>query len=336
MNNLEHIKEWMKLSDNAKYKCFTDVGKKYQLSPIAVEKDWWVTHTLSIIFSMSCASSLVFKGGTSLSKAWNLIERFSEDIDLALDREFLGFAGELSKKKIHKLRYASYDFLTTKFMQELRERFNLFGFTDVIVKYRETVNHDQDPLVIEIYYPKLTEKDIYLRPGILVEVGSRSLKEPYTQRIFKTMVSELFPNMPFADSAITIPTVNPERTFLEKVFLLHEEFQRPPQKMRVERLSRHLYDIEKLSQTPYFQKAIAGKELYATIVAHRSKFSRLEGVDYTKHAPSFIKIVPPENLLPIWEKDYNEMAESMIYGKKLPFNELMLKIADVQRIINEM
>ena len=328
------IKEWLKQPKEVQRELFIKISDQTGLPFSAVEKDWWVTHTLSIIFSMDCAKSLVFKGGTSLSKAWNLIERFSEDIDLALDREYLGFEGELSKKEIHKLRYASYDFLTTKFTCELREKFNSLGFTDVGVKYRETINHDQDPLVIEIYYPKLTEKDIYLHPGILVEVGSRSLKEPYSQRVFKTMLSEIFPDRPFADSEITIPTVNPERTFLEKVFLLHEEFQRPPQKMRVERLSRHLYDIEKLSQTPYFQKALSDKNLYDTIVAHRSKFSHLEGVDYSKHAPAYIKIVPPENLLSIWEKDYEEMVENMIYGEKLPFNELMMKIANVQRKIN--
>jgi len=336
MNNFEHIKEWLKLPDNVKRKFYTAVGKAYDLSPAAVEKDWWVTHTLSIIFSMSCANALVFKGGTSLSKAWNLIKRFSEDIDLALDREYLGFAGELSKKEIHKLRYASYDFLTAKFTPELSERFVSLGFTDVVVKYREVVNHDQDPLIIEIYYPKLTEKDIYLRPGVLVEVGGRSLREPYSLKIFKTMVSEQFSNEPFADRSVTIPTVNPERTFLEKVFLLHEEFQRPTQKMRVERLSRHLYDIERLSQTQYFQKALEDKDLYATIVAHRSKFTRLEGVDYTKHFPSHIQIVPPPDLLSLWKKDYHEMVESMIYGEKLSFNELIMKLTHIQKEINTM
>jgi len=334
MNN-KTLKEWLKLSDEAKQNLFFQTSDRIGLPTTAVEKDWWVTHTLAVIFSMSCANALVFKGGTSLSKAWNLIERFSEDIDLALDREYLGFSGDLSKKKIHKLRYASYDFLTTKFIQELREQFNTLGFTNVIVKCREVVNHDQDPLIIEIYYPKLTEKEVYLHPGILVEVGSRSLKEPYTQRVFKTMVSEIFSDRPFADLSITVPTVNPERTFLEKIFLLHEEFQRPPQKMRVKRLSRHLYDIEKISRTPYFQKALADKELYATIVAHRSKFTRLEGVDYEKHIPPYINIVPPDDLLSVWEKDYYEMIESMIYGEKLSFNELILKINSIQEQINQ-
>jgi hypothetical protein len=96
-----------------------------------------------------------------------------------------------------------------------------------------------------------------------------------------------------------------------------------------------LYDIEKISQTPYFQKALSDKDLYKTIVAHRDKFSHLGGVDYTKHEPQFISIIPPENLLSFWEKDYAEMSESMIYGKKLNFNELIDKIRQVNDKINQ-
>jgi len=332
MNN-NSIKEWLKLPEESKLKLFIQTSDRIGLPVTAIEKDWWVTHTLSIIFSMNCANALLFKGGTSLSKAWNLVERFSEDVDLALDREYLGFTGNLSKTAIRKLRYASYEFLSTKFTDELRERFESLGINDVIVKPREVENQDQDPLIIEIYYPKLTEKGTYLHPGILVEVGCRSLKEPYTQRVFKTMVSEAFPDKPYSDSNITIPTVNPERTFLEKVFLLHEEYQRPSEKIRVQRLSRHLYDIEKLSQTPYLQKALADKNLYDTIVAHRSKFAPVGGVDYTKHLPQHIRIVPPAELLPLWEKDYYEMIESMIHGEKLPFDKLIERIIAVQEII---
>ena len=334
MADFEHIKEWLRLSDNDKLACFRAISDKYDLKIPAVEKDWWVTHSLAVIFSMPYAKSLIFKGGTSLSKAWKIIERFSEDVDLALDREFLGFAGELSKKQIQKLRYASYEFLTEKFTPELQHKFNDLGFIDVLVKPREVVNHDQDPLVIEIYYPKLTERDIYLRPGVLVEIGSRSLKEPFSPCKFKTLVAENYSDKSFADSEITIPTVNVERTFLEKIFLLHEEFQRPAEKRRVERLSRHLYDIEKISQTPYFQKALSDKELYRTIVAHRDKFSHVGGVDYKKHEPQFINIIPPENLLPLWEKDYAEMSESMIYGKKLNFKDLMDNLKQVNNKIN--
>jgi hypothetical protein len=328
------LQEWIKLSDERKLWMFTQAGDRTGLKASSVEKDWWVTHTLSIIFSMSCAGALVFKGGTSLSKAWRLIERFSEDIDLALDREFLGFGGELNNTQIRKLRIASYNFLATKFTDELSVKFKMTGFKDVSIKYRETVNHDQDPLIIEIYFPKLTEKDSYIHPGILVEVGSRSLKEPFTERSFRSIASEAFPLLPFVDKPVTIPCVNPERTFLEKVFLLHEEYQRPAGKMRVARLSRHLYDIERLSRTLYFQKALSDANLYNTIVTHRKRFSHLAGVDYAKHSPEYIRIVPPDNLMSIWEKDYQEMMQIMIYGERLPFGELIRRIEEIQLKIN--
>ncbi len=89
----------------------------------------------------------------------------------------------------------------------------------------------------------------YLLPRILIEVGSRSLIEPFDKRSFTSMVGEHFKGKEFADEKIMIPSVNPQRTFLEKVFLLHEEFQLPTEKIKVERKSRHIYDLEKLMDT---------------------------------------------------------------------------------------
>lgn len=336
MNNFAHLQEWFQLPDETKIRLFAETSRQIGLpSSSAVEKDWWVVHTLSIIFSMKCANDLIFKGGTSLSKGWNLIQRFSEDIDLALDREFLGFSGELTKSEIRKLRRKSFEYISEVFIEELQNKFNQLGFKDLIVKPREVENHDQDPLVIEIYYKKLTETDTYLKPGVLLEVGSRSLKEPFTQRTFGTFVSEIYPNQSFTDKPITINIVNPERTFLEKIFLLHEEFQKPVDKIRVERLSRHLYDIEKLSQTEYAEIALQDVGLYNTIVRHRSKFTSISGIDYTKHNPANIKFIPPDNVIKMWEADYREMNESMIYGQRLEFNELIKRLTELQIRINE-
>jgi predicted nucleotidyltransferase component of viral defense system len=336
MSKFTHLKEWFKLPNETQIRLFVETSRQMGLPSSAAEKDWWVVHTLSVIFSMDCANALIFKGGTSLSKGWNLIQRFSEDIDLVLDREFLGFTGELSKQDIKKLRRKSFQFITEVFTEELRNKFAELGFNDVTVKYREVENHDQDPLIIEIYYNKLTETDTYLKPGVLVEVGSRSLKEPFTQRTFGTFVSQIYSDKPFTDKPITIPIVNPERTFLEKIFLLHEEFQKAPDKIRVERLSRHLYDIEKLSQTEYAKKALLDLDLYNLIVSHRSKFSAISGIDYNKHNPENIKFIPPDSLLPFWEKDYQDMTESMIYGQPLAFNELITRLTELQIRINKL
>jgi predicted nucleotidyltransferase component of viral defense system len=335
MNKFNHLQEWFQLPEETKIRVFAETSRQIGLpSSSAAEKDWWVVHTLAIIFSMECANALIFKGGTSLSKGWNIIHRFSEDIDLSLDREFLGFSGELTKSEIRNLRRKSFKFITEVFTEELKNKFFELGFKDLTIKPREVNNHDQDPLIIEIYYNKLTEKDTYLKPGVLVEIGSRSLKEPFTQRTFGTFISEIYTDVPFSDKQITIPIVNPERTFLEKIFLLHEEFQKPFDKIRVERLSRHLYDIEKLNQTEYAEIALQDTELYNTIVKHRSKFTAISGIDYTNHNPANIKFIPPDSILKMWDADYEEMKSSMIYGQVLEFDKLIIKLTELQKRIN--
>lgn len=335
MNKFTHLQEWFQLPDETKIRLFTETSRQIGLpSSSAAEKDWWVVHTLSVIFSMDCANALIFKGGTSLSKGWNVIHRFSEEIDLALDREFLGFSGELTKGDIRKLRRKSFQFISEVFTEELKNKFSELGFKNVTVKPREVENHDQDPLIIEIYYNKLTETDTYLKPGVLVEVSSRSLKEPFTQRTFGTFISEIYTDNPFTDKPITIPIVNPERTFLEKIFLLHEEFQKPFDKLRVDRLSRHLYDIEKLCQTEYAEIALQDRELYNTIVRHRGKFTAISGIDYAKHNPENIKFIPPDSIIKMWKADYEEMKGSMIYGNTLDFDQLINRLTEFQKRIN--
>jgi len=328
------LQEWFKLTDQNKLNIFLETAERKSLHEFSVEKDWWVVQILATIFSMKYANVLTFKGGTSLSKGWNLIQRFSEDIDLALDREFLGFSGELSKGDVRKLRKKTYQFITETFTKDLKNKFVELGFENILVKYREVENHDQDPVIIEILYPALIEKDSYLKPAILVEIGSRSLKEPFTKRSFGTVVSEVFVDKPFSEKPINIPVVNPERTFLEKIFLLHEEFQKPSDKIRVERLSRHLYDIEKLSQTKYAEIALQNADLYNTIVKHRSKFTPISGIDYSNHSPHKINIIPPDTIIKDWEQDYEIMKQAMIFDSPLNFKELIKQLSELQLRIN--
>jgi hypothetical protein len=139
---------------------------------------------------MDCAESLVFKGGTSLSKAWGLIERFSEDIDLAMDRKFLGFEGELSKQDIKKLRKASFKYITEKFYPALKAKLQDAGLSNVEITIAETTESDQDPQIIEVYYQSVFDSFGYVRPKVIIEVGSRSLREPFSIRSFNSFVGE--------------------------------------------------------------------------------------------------------------------------------------------------
>ena len=253
---------------------------------------------------------------------------------MALDRRYLGFDTEMSKSQVSKLRKASFQFISTVFFSQLKEKFEKAGFTDLKIQLATLKDTDQDPIIIEIYYPELSPTSAYLKPRILVEIGSRSLMEPYSSRTFSSLVGEHYPDQSFADQPITVATVNPERTFLEKVFLLHEEFQKSTAKIRTDRLSRHLYDLEKLMNTPYFKTAISDDSLYQGIVHHRSTVTPIRGIDYANHIPSKISIIPPASILKEWQKDYEIMQQNMIYGNSLSFEKLMERIASIQQQIN--
>jgi len=325
------MQNFYKLPKGGKLKVFEQISARTPLPDYAVEKDWWVVQTLRILFDMDIAKHLVFKGGTSLSKAWNLIDRFSEDIDLALDKAVLDIDKVETKKHVKKLRSKSKKFIKEIFHPLLKEKFVEAGIDDVEIKIPDGL--ENDPLSIEIYYPYVTKYSKYINPRVLVEIGSRSLKEPFSERTITSFVTEQFPKLDFADESIRIATASPEKTFLEKIFLLHEEFQKD--EIRTNRLSRHFYDIERMMDTPFAKSALSDTELYQTIVQHRQLLFSVSTVDYNLHQPQTINLIPPDKFLKEWEKDYTELSESMIYGEKLSWNKLLSRIRELNNRINK-
>lgn len=325
--------KWLSLPVKSQQNAFEQIAEITGMTAFAVEKDWWVSRTLEIIFKMDIAKHLVFKGGTSLSKAWKLINRFSEDIDLAIDKEFFeGFKGEISRPRITSLRKEAGIYTTGTFFQELQDEFKAKGFEKLHFKVIDTGESDQDPRIIEIYYPSIIlPPGSYIMPRVQVEISCRSLREPFSVRSFGALVDEVYADRDFAEALFQVPTVNPERTFLEKLFLLHEEFHRPIHKMRVDRLSRHLYDVYHLSKEGIAEKAINDKSLYQIIVGHRHKFSRVGGVDYNLHNPHTLNPIPIPDKLKEWKADYAKMMEDMIYEENKPtFEELIQNLETIK------
>jgi predicted nucleotidyltransferase component of viral defense system len=328
------MNRWYNIPAETKINAYNQIADKTGMASYAVEKDWWVVQTLAIIFEMEIGQHLVFKGGTSLSKAWRLIDRFSEDIDLAVNRNFFGFDGDLSKRQVTDLRKAANAYVTDKFYPALMAKFEEKGLTEVRFAIIEAESTDQDPRIIEVYYPNVIETPGYIQPRVQIEIGCRSLTEPFSIKSFSSLVDEYYPDTAFAQAPINIPVVTPERTLLEKIFLLHEEFQRPAEKIRVDRLSRHLYDIYQLSKTEFAEEALNNQVLYETIVNHRYKFTRLGGVDYNLHQPQHINPIPLADLMDAWKQDYRTMQEQMIYGDSPSFDELLASINEFVTRIN--
>ena len=306
----------------------------------AIEKDLWVTTVLRAMFCLSYAGHLSFKGGTSLSKCWNLINRFSEDIDIAIDREFLGFdreflgfGGTLSKTQISdKLRRAACSFVRETMQGDLTTQLYQYGISKE--KFKVNVNvtpvTTTDPEVININYDSVLSFSIdgldgnqYILPKIKVEVSGRSMSEPVKEIALNSMIDQIYPEAPFAEQKFMVRAVLPERTFLEKVFLLHEEFAKPKDLIRIERMSRHMYDIGQMLKTPIAERAINDENLYRQVVEHRRTFIGLRGFDYDTLYPATLNIVPPASIIEQWKIDYENMRLHMIYGESVSFEELI-------------
>lgn len=304
---------------------------------MAVEKDLWVMIALQAIFSTELAAHLVFKGGTSLSKAWGIIERFSEDIDLAIDRSFFDFKGDLNRTQVKNLRKASCKYVGEKFHILLKKALLDNGVSEFELSVTEFEESDTDPLALELRYKSLVEKQEYLQPRVLIEISSRSLIEPYENRKLSSVISEIYPGQRFIDKPIIVPTVTPTRTLIEKMFLLHEEFQKPKnRKVNSHRMTRHLYDISRLMDTDFLEKAIENKELYDTIIDHRSKLTKVSWVDYNTHKYQTLNFIPPAEIIDEYKMDYLAMKESMFYGKTESFDNLIKKLKNLNDRINNL
>lgn len=323
------MKKFYNLDESRKKIIFDQVADKEGLPSAAIEKDWWVTLALRAVFNLDFAEQIVFKGGTSLSKGWKLIDRFSEDIDLAIDRKFFNYNGDLSKSQVKALRRKSCKFISNDFSGYLKNEITDIGIKDFDLKVQTIVASDTDPVIIELHYPSLTEPSEYLVPHVLIELGSRALIEPFGLRPIQTIVAESLPGAGFSDQPKNIPIVLPKRTFLEKAFLLHEEYQRPEEKRKFDKKSRHLYDLEKLMDTVHGIDALLDYDLYKSIVEHRQVFSKLSGVDYATHSPDKINFIPSVEIYKLLEKDYITMKESMIYGESLQYEKLIERLKEL-------
>jgi len=308
------------------------VANKMILPPQAIEKDVWVTALVEIVFSLPFADKLVFKGGTSLSKVWNVVERFSEYIDLSIDRQHVGLGGDLTKKQLKNLRKQSSLFVKEEFCNALQNAINKYGLQDYCsIEVQPDGEGDStypEPRKIFIRYQSLFGKLDYLSSEIVLEIGARALMEPTSKMFVRSFISE---NSDY-DTSVTnseIITIVPEKTFLEKAFLLHEIFTGTGS-MKADRKSRHLYDLEKMMDKDFAIKALSDHELWNAIQHHRSIFTPIRGIDYTSNIRGNISIIPPKNIIDEWQQDYEMMQQTMIHGESISFDKLLQRLEELQ------
>lgn len=327
----------LSISDRKDLIEYISYNKGYNVD--VIEKDWWVTSVLKALFFLPYSAHLSLKGGTSLSKCWGLINRMSEDADIGINREFLGFTGSLSKTQINdKLRRATCSFVREKMSEDLRKGLIKQGISPDLfnVDVKITPITTTDPETIYVTYSPLFNHSDYIVPQVKVEVSGRSMIEPVKDVKIQSFIREEMENLPFEEETVDINAVAPERTFLEKLFLIHEEFAKPTQNIRVERMSRHLYDICQILKTDIWRKALSDNDLYQAVIEHRKRFIGLKGFDYSSLNKETLKITPLDSRTKEkWRKDYENTILNMVLGKAESFEEIINMMEILNKKINE-
>lgn len=326
-----------KLSRNDREELFIVTAREVNLPEAMVEKDFWVCWTLDYLFHESpWKDNLAFKGGTSLSKCHNLIQRFSEDIDLILDWRLLESAkkdpwAERSKNQQNKLNEAMNQetavFLKNVFIPKLSADFELL-LSDPFRLYID----EKDPQTVCFEYPR-SFADTAILPMVRMEIGALAAWTPTKETKVRSYAAQQYPDV-FAQPDTDILTVLPERTFWEKVTILHKEAFRTNGVFPL-RYSRHYYDLWCMDHSEVKTNAYADTELLERVVTFKTRFYPAGNAHYDEAKPGTMHLMPPEDCMKQLRDDYEHMR-NMIFGDRPEFDEIMACIQRLEEEINQL
>jgi hypothetical protein len=313
---------------------------------IIIEKDFWVCWVLNQIFSNSILSPHVtFKGGTSLSKCYNFIDRFSEDIDLTLSKQYINITADndpataksnnqrssrleaLTKKVINKINNDVKPLLTEEF------RKNIATYFDDTEWQLETDKNDEQSLIF--HYPTCFEKrsDGYIQSSIKLEFGARGDINPCETKSVTTYVQQLLPELFDSPTEIKVTALTAKRTYWEKITLLHAEYHRDPKKPLPGRLFRHYYDIVMLDKSNLTHAALQEPTLLNDVVRNKVIYFPSKWANYDEANIGTLKIYPKEVFIEQLKQDHRNMTE-MFFGAAPDFNDTLSAIQNIERLIN--
>ena len=319
-----------RLNEQQRAELFQETAAVKGMTPAVVEKDFWVSWILGRLYQDDdLTRQLMFKGGTSLSKVYDLIERFSEDIDLILDwREVTADdpMAERSKTKQDALN------------QEINDKAQNYIADDLLAMVNNVIDgvcdceiEKEDPRVINIRYPAAF-KDTYLRPEVRLEIGPLASWLPYEERKISCYAAEAFPKV-FDTTEYNVRVITAERTFWEKATILHHEAHRPKESAQPPRYSRHYYDLARMVNSGVKESALDQLDLLAEVVEFKQRFYPRGWARYDLAVPGSLKLVPEEHVLESVRKDYQNMRD-MIFGEVLYFDAMMQTLQALEEEIN--
>lgn len=318
------------LSQKDRSDLFAETANAMRTTSAIVEKDFWVVWVLSrVLGNPELARILKFKGGTSLSKVFGLIGRFSEDIDLILDwREVVQ---EDPNAERSKNKQSTFNEQTNAEAQRYIDAV-LLPQVQQCVGDLCTCSIDAENLhAINIRYPAAFG-DAYLRPEILLEIGPLASWLPSDVFAIQPYAAQHFPHV-FERRSCHVPTILAERTFWEKATILHQEVHRAEDKPMPSRYSRHYYDLARLALSDVKVNALSDLDILAAVVAFKQKFYPSGWARYELAKPPTLKLIPPKARFAELEKDYQAM-QNMIFDKPLSFDEVMQTLTALENEIN--
>ena len=332
------MKDVAKLSIKDRTELFQATAISMGMQPNVIEKDFWVCFMIDHLFNdCKYKKAFVFKGGTSLSKSYHVIERFSEDIDLILDwRKIIAEAvnpweersktkQDLFNKQINSEAAKFYrNELVPKLNDEIKEK---LGDGEWIVI------DDEDEMVVNFYYPQIFETE-YLRSCVRLEIGPLAEWMPSHKTIITPFVAEKYSAL-FTQKNTTVLTIDVERTFWEKLTILHKIAHFPEGKPLPSRYARHLYDVYNLGNSWVKESAFERKELLEKDVAFKQKFYYSKGAHYETATLSSIELLPREDIIKELIADYEAM-KNMIYGNIPRFDEILLFLRELQDEVHKL
>lgn len=319
---------------------FQETAAQLGMSKAIIEKDFWVCWSLKQLFALpSFGEQLIFKGGTSLSKAYNVIHRFSEDVDLSIDREQLGFAGDRDpedpnlsgnkqKKLLQELEAAAEEAVRGRLLAEIQAAFGSRLEQSFTLSVDPT-----EPQTILFTYPSLLKSDAgYLKQFVRLEFGARGVQLPAAQIDIAPYLHQAFPDL-LADGLVGVKVLGVERTFWEKATILHMLFHQDATKPLADRMSRHYYDLAQLIEHEAKKRALENLGLLTQVAHHKSVFFKSAWANYDEAKPGSLRLVPNANLAAALRKDYAGMRE-MIIGDAPKFDEILARIETFETEIN--
>ncbi|MHB1566104.1 MAG: nucleotidyl transferase AbiEii/AbiGii toxin family protein [Acidiferrobacter sp.] len=307
-----------------------------------LEKDVWVVWTLRALFESPLAADLTFKGGTSLSKVYKIIDRFSEDVDLTYDirrliADWIGGDGDLpaSRSQADKWTKAVRHRLPEWIAANVKPIIETSLAHERLAAQVEIGGKDHDKLLL--YYPALAQGTGYMRPVVALEFGGRATGEPHQ---VLPVVCDMDGHLP----GVSFPTASPlvmsvARTFWEKATAAHVYCAQG--RIRSERYARHWHDLAAIARSQHFAGIITDRAVAAAVAQHKSFFFIEKDVggaviDYASAIQGFLKIVPESRAREALAADYEAMlGDEVMVGDALSFDQLMQACAEVEVRANE-